>query len=169
MNNVSIVLCDLDSTLADTRHRHDKAPNMDPDATWESYGASCESDVLMQGTATVLRLLHSQGHAIHILSGRSLAWQPSTVVWLHKHAVPFTRLRLRKESDEESLLEYKLGYARELQRKGFDIALAIEDWPQICDEFEAQLGIPSLCVNPKYHDNPMQYFMAQEKAMTSGK
>lgn len=158
-----IVLCDLDSTLADTRHRHHRSPHNDPEATWENYGALCADDTLIEGTAALLRLLHRNGHSIHILSGRGVNHQSATVTWLHTHRVPFDQIRLHCKGDLEDLVEYKVGYCRELQRKGRKVVLAIEDWPTICEAFEAQ-GVPAVCVNPRYRDDPMAYYESQQQA-----
>ena len=159
---MAVVICDLDSTLADTSHRHDLSPHTNPGVTWAEYGKQAYRDELILGTARVLSLLRQVGHEIHILSGRPSSLYEVTTRWLHKHKINFSVLRLHRSSDSDDLVAYKMNYLKQLQAKKIPVVLAIEDWPDICEAYE-QMGVPSVCINPRYHDgDPMMFFRGRK-------
>lgn len=151
----SVILVDLDSTVADTRHRSHLTPHNDPTATWDSYSMHCDGDAPIQGTVALLRLLVAR-HRIAIVSGRSFEAVDLTMDWLSQHRVPWDVMRLRYQDDCEDPLEYKRSVLQELENQ--DIVLALEDWPAVAQMWEDN-GIPTVCVNPRYHEDPNAYFV----------
>lgn len=160
------VVVDIDSTLADTRHRHGKSPHSDPDATWLSYGLLCADDVPIAGTVRTVEMLWVAGHSVHIVTGRGEAVRGLTSQWLRAHGVPFNSLTMRQDHESEDHVEYKkfhlLRLMEETQRTAY---LAIEDWPDIVDMYES-LGVPTLCINPRYRSDPQAHWdmLAKKKA-----
>lgn len=145
----STIVFDLDSTLADTRPRRHLCPTVDATKTWTDYALGCANDTLMPGAAELLRLCWDAGHTIHILSWRDQAAHALTLTWLARHNLPYDVLRLRKPTDPEDSTAFKLDYIKHLR----DVRLVVEDWPDAAAAIEA-LGIPVLCVNPRYNTIP---------------
>lgn len=154
----TVVLVDIDSTIADTRHRASKSPHSDPTATWESYALHCVDDAPMAGTVALLKLLSKAGHKIRYISGRPESALIPTVQWLFIHDLPDAdKVRLLKPNDPKDPVEYKREYIRYLQLD-HRVVLLLEDWPSICDMAEDE-GVPAICVNPKYTSSPMEFFI----------
>jgi selenophosphate synthetase-related protein len=157
---MGIVLCDLDSTIADTRHRSEKSPHKDPDATWASYAALCKDDVVMPGTAALLHLLEAAGYEIIYLSSRHESARVDTVAWIKENKLPFHGVQLQSAGDPTDSVEYKKAFLHHLQSKGQIVVLALDDWPQVVDMFNEE-GVPAVCINPQYAMDPMAWFHQQ--------
>lgn len=155
------VFCDLDSTIADTRHRHHMiGKGSDRESTdWIAYSMACADDAPMPGTVRVLQLLKQSGHDIIILSGRSIEAEELTREWLTRHDVPHDELLLRSAEDTRSNGESKVDRLREWleARPEVQPVLMLDDWPEVATLMEP-LGIPTLLVNPVYDDAPMKQY-----------
>lgn len=149
------VLVDLDSTLCDTRHRHADSPHADPANTWYTYGENCHLDAPMVGTVGLVRLLADR-HAIRIVSGRGIAFLDKTTAWLRQHEVPFDSIHLREDHHPEEHAGYKEMHMLRIARDE-EIVLALDDWPSVVEMYHRH-GIPCVCVNPMYRDDPMMFF-----------
>ena len=154
MNPVSltggdIVISDIDSTLADTRHRRDLCPTVNPESTWDAYAAACAADAPIHGVIAVLRLLHAAGCDIHLVSDRPVAVGPITKRWLARHEVPWNALDLLAAGVALDGARRKVDCLRRLRAAGRTVALVIEDWPAQAAALEAE-GVPVLCPNPRY-------------------
>lgn len=146
-----IVVCDLDSTIADTSPRHHLSPFADSTQTWHSYSKACVLDKPIKGTITLLRMFQESGRLINILTGRRSSARAETIDWLEIHKVPWDVLRMREEADEAwSNIEYKVNYIKDLTCGIPEIF--ISDYFPECTAVEQQLRIPSLCVNPGFKD-----------------
>ena len=145
---------DLDSTLADTRHRHKFADKVKAgEATWEQYSKMCVDDVPYPGVVKLAQTLSKLGKII-ILTGRDNVAHDETVQQLKDFGVVYNVLRMRSPNDPYGSVDYKVGIIKEWLALGFEIELVVEDWPPIIDALEA-LGVPCLCVNPRYEEaNP---------------
>lgn len=158
-----VIFCDLDSTIADTRHRHHMiGKGSERDSTdWVAYSMACEDDEPMHGTVRLLQLLKQAGHDIVILSGRSIEAEELTRAWLSRHGVPHDEVLLRSADDLRSNGESKAARLQEWLTANEEAmaALMLDDWPEVRD-FMAPLGIPTLLVNPVYEDGPMKQYAA---------
>lgn len=146
---MKVCIFDLDSTLSDTRQRHSLSPFVDSSKTWDDYSLASANDLPMQGTIALVRML-IPNYEIHILTGRRESALEVTKAWLAKYKVPYDVLRMRKESDPFTNEEYKVEYLISLLDRGLNPVLFINDWPEECEEVEKRVGIPTLCVNPRY-------------------
>lgn len=150
----SVVCVDLDSTLADTRHRRHLCPTVNPDATWDDYVGVCGDDTPIAGTVRLVRMLCEAGYGIHIVTNRPAHVMHHTITWLRRHGIPLDELRMRTDDthiDDGDIL--KLHYLADLRSRGYKIMLYIEDRPATAAAMEAQ-GVPVVCVNPRYTDTP---------------
>jgi hypothetical protein len=143
-----IVLSDIDSTLADVRHRHHLAPHNTPGNTWQDFSMACADDEPFMGPITLLQMLSDQ-YPIYLVSSRDDAAYDLTMKWLDRYEVPCDVLRLRKPSEREDNSIYKMRYIKELQADGFDIKLVLEDWPPVVQVLRDH-GLNVVCVNPMY-------------------
>jgi acid phosphatase class B len=155
---MGIVLCDIDSTVADTRHRSHMSPHAHPDNTWESYGALCSDDNLIAGTRGLLKILHNAGHEIWFVTGRPAVVEVPTKDWLIANDFPFDSLRTYQTTDHKHHVEYKRSWLRTVQEMHGTVILALDDWPSVVDMYEEE-GVPCICINPRYEDNPMRFFI----------
>ncbi len=145
------VVVDLDSCLADTRGRRHLCPTVDPARSWADFYAAAAADAPIPGTVTLVRLLHAAGHPVHILT-----WRPGTVMnltvgWLSRHQVPHQVLQMRPaDLPGDDSTGWKVRYVRRLVNSDTPPVLVVEDWPDVAEAVQTQLGVPVLCVNPRY-------------------
>lgn len=91
---MSIILFDLDGTLANHDHRLQTAYNAeDPD--WDLFEAECAHDELIVPTAEILIAFQNIKHRIWLWTGRSDNVRKQTEGWLSKHALPYHQLLMR--------------------------------------------------------------------------
>jgi hypothetical protein len=154
-DQLRVVCVDLDSTLADTRHRRELCPTVNPASTWDDYTEACGGDVPLAGAVTLVRLLAASGYGIHVVTNRSHRFREQTVSWLRTHGIPANHVALRPPDvvlDDTD--RWKLDYLRIARASGYTVLLFVEDWPATADAIEA-VGIPVLCVNPRYASTPV--------------
>jgi hypothetical protein len=156
MNRENSVCCwDLDSTLADTRHRFHliekiKAAGIPDDVRgWNEHSLACADDGPLEGAIALMRLLRPH-HTQHIVSGRSNVARDLTLTWLINHDVPAARLTLRDPRDftENGLI--KVRYVRELEARGIRVVMFFEDYPPVAEQIHEMTGVPVTVLTPPY-------------------
>jgi hypothetical protein len=146
------VVYDLDSTLADTRHRWHLNPRADPSSDWEKYSLACPGDLPIAGT--IMRMgLDYQDFQVHICTGRSEAARDLTVAWLDKYACAYDYLHMRPDRDHTPNGRFKVHYIRELSRRGIPVALFYEDWGEAAAYIAEHAHVPVLGINPFYPED----------------
>lgn len=149
-----IVCWDLDSTLADTRHRRERCPRPDNDYTWDDYATTCFDDEPVAGALRLMWILSGSGLVHHVISNRAASAYESTLRWLAHHQFPPVHtLTLRPPGLGVSGDEHKINHIRVLQRAGGRIALMVEDWPESATVIQAATGVPVLNVAGWYVTN----------------
>lgn len=88
---------DFDGTLCDIQHRlhHIQKPH----ANWPAFFKDCVHDAPIVPLIQVCNALALTGNRIEVWSGRSDIVRAESEAWLHRHAVPFSVLRMRKDGD----------------------------------------------------------------------
>lgn len=81
------IICDIDGTLADNSGRGPHAYDL------------CETDLLHEDVARLVRLCHAAGDRIVLMSGRPDSVAEDTKRWLDKHSVPYHALWMRRAGD----------------------------------------------------------------------
>lgn len=147
------VCVDLDSTLADTSHRHHLVlPGAERDKTdWVAYSLACADDAPIEGACQLVRLL-SVKHRIVVLSRRDEAARELTQGWLARHNVPYDELVLGGvDGAPDDQLEFKVHHLRALLERGEEVLLMVDDLPGL-GEAVAAAGLPTpvLRVQPPY-------------------
>lgn len=148
-SDIPVVIVDLDSCLADTRHRRWLAPppaDRKILAAWKPYSMSCWGDAVIPGMRNLVKMLHETA-IVFLLSARNDVAEQLTRTWLGDHQVPYDRLRLRADEEEEpdNPNEWKVNVVREWAHAGWNIELFIDDWAGTCRLIEERLSIPTLC------------------------
>lgn len=144
-----IVTCDLDSTLADTRHRHQMIDRI-AGTDWQAYAKACGADGVVIGAAALVRAL-APTHEIHYVTGRPFSAYPETMEWLTRHHLPVDGLWMDPSDgvDYATAMDhatYKLGMIRRVERhtqRG--VIFHLDDWALVRVVLEEH-GIPCLCV-----------------------
>lgn len=154
-NASTVVLCDLDSTIRNSSQRHHLSPVNNPSSTWHDYSVAGINDTPMPGTITLLRLL-SPYHQVHIISGSNESARNETMSWLRTHVglnyIDAVRLRSFDDTLDGAPTPngaYKVAYARELEARGLQVVLALDDWPEVVTAL-SDAGYPVICVSAMY-------------------
>lgn len=145
----SVVIYDLDSTVADTRHRWHLTPRNNPSSDWEKYSLACTGDTVIAGTAKRMELDWYQ-HEVHICTGRSAAARELSSTWLDTHVGRFwDHLEMRPAGDTTANGLFKVQYIHRLREQGKRVELFYEDWEVSARDIETA-GVPVLGINPFY-------------------
>lgn len=149
----SVVLWDLDSTLANTSHRQPMVPLIKartPDGpTWLDYSLACSDDTPVDGAAVLVRLLGGRIRQFGV-SGRNKSAEKLTWRWLDEHEIPLDELYLREDSDHTPNGEYKVRVIRQIRASGLEVVLFVEDWKETGEYIRDQTGVPVLLVQGDY-------------------
>lgn len=140
---MATVLVDYDGTLADTRQRRhiiDGAESPD----WRAYSLACAGDRPIRGVIRVLDLI-SLGDVVIVWSGGHECSRKIRERWLGRAGVRYDELLLRPDDVTLDNVSLKLGFLRDLQARGFQPSLAIDDHPGVLEALSAR-RIPGLLV-----------------------
>ena len=129
------IICDLDGTLAIIDHRN-------------PFDAStCEEDELNGPIADIVKLYHSNGHRIILLSGRTDNYKEQTERWLLKHEIPYDLLLMRKHGDSRKDATIKKEIVENNIRGQFFVKFVLDDRNQVVDMWRNEMGYACLQVN----------------------
>jgi hypothetical protein len=152
-----VAVIDIDGVLADVRHRlhHlDSRPK-----NWDGFFAGIPDDaVLPEGRAVADRL--ATDHEIVYLTGRPERTRPETEAWLTGHRLPQGLLIMRREGDRRPARQAKPALLRRFTSSGRQVAVIVDDDPQVCATLEAQ-GWPVLRADWMGHPETLE--SAQEE------
>lgn len=160
------VIFDLDSTLADTRHRQWMVPlikqrkgdsrPIDNSPTWDTYSLACTGDTPIAGTVALARFLDWRCYdgmpLLAIVTGRSESARTDTENWLQAYKVPYDRLIMRPAGDRTPNPVFKVDVIDKLRDDGHEVVLFVDDYAAVADAIRHyHPDIPVLLVNPGYH------------------
>lgn len=105
----SVVLCDLDGTIANLDHRLQYMhPEEGVKKDWKSFFAEIQNDTLITEVAQQLLQKRMEGHEIFYISARPDTFRKATEEWLARvGAPPYTALFMRREMDKREDSEIK--------------------------------------------------------------
>jgi hypothetical protein len=130
-DTLPVVVFDLDSTLADTRHRRQylEGITITCPEDWAQYHTHCLDDAPVHGTIQLARLLHPH-HRITILTARpdTKEIREKTEMWLDLHQVMYDSLILLPLDEHRPTGEWKTDVVAKMQADGYDVALMVDDW-----------------------------------------
>jgi hypothetical protein len=145
-----LIVCDLDGTLADNRHRKHLVPEQGELRDWTPYSKACVDDTPINGVISLINMLWNH-YGIFLLSNRESSAMDETRWWLSRHKVMYDFIQLREPGDVEGSSEYKVKAIDSLRDDGYTVNLLIDDLPATFTQVSAA-GTPVVCVNPLYSD-----------------
>lgn len=92
------VVFDIDGTLADCRHREHHVTQMIP-KDWATFKKLIPEDPVIEQVATLLKIMHTAGYRVVLMTGRDESCREDTVNWMAKHDLPFDILVMRANND----------------------------------------------------------------------
>lgn len=92
------VVFDIDGTLADCKHREHHVTEKTP-KDWDTFKSLIPLDEVIEEIATLLKIMHTAGYRVVLLTGRDESCRKDTVEWMAKHNLPFDRLWMRANDD----------------------------------------------------------------------
>ncbi|MEJ2802741.1 hypothetical protein EC845_2904 [Comamonas sp. BIGb0124] len=142
------VIVDVDGTLARFDPDREGRWVLGPEKNWPAFFDVMDGTPVFPDVARLVRLLHSQGQAILICSGRPAAWQAQTASWLQRHDIPFDAFYLRPEGADalpDEVVKEAL-YAR-MQADGFQPWLVLDDRDAVVAQWRS-MGLTCLQCAP---------------------
>ncbi len=95
-----VVICDIDGTIADTKHRAHFVQRPKGEKDWLGFFANMEYDPVREDVRKMLIDYYNQGFAIVFMSGRPDNYKQQTLEWLEKHILTFAfTVMMRRASD----------------------------------------------------------------------
>lgn len=129
----SVVIFDVDGTLADIRHRRiflDESP-----PNWRDFNAAMGDDVPNEPIAELYRTLwQADMYELIIVSGRSERFRMITEQWLAWNEIPFKRLLMRAADDQRADHHVKQDIHNQItSTEGKTIEFVVDDRQQVVD------------------------------------
>jgi hypothetical protein len=148
MADSAFVSVDLDSTLADTRHRHGLIHPDGKSTDWRAYSMACADDAPITPVVRMVQAL-AKVYPIAIVSGRDNAARSLTNDWLARHAVPYDLLLLDDHARHFTTHEdYKIARIQDAEQALRRLHLFhVDDWPPVALALRAA-GLQCVTVTP---------------------
>jgi len=149
---VETICVDLDSTIADTRHRHHMVlrEGEREHTDWVAYSLACAADAPIPGTSRLVHLLFPH-YRIVLVSSRDEVARSLTERWLEDQSIPYDELILGGvDGVPRGLEEFKIHHVRSLLDRGERVVLMIDDMPTLPQAMMDAVGIPTLSIRPPY-------------------
>ena len=133
-----IYIFDIDGTICDISHRLHFIQQKPAD--WHSFFAACGYDEPIDDVVSLLRFLHTGGHFIALITGRSDECRKQTLEWLERYVVNFDALYMRREGDhrQDSVVKSELLDRLIADHPAGFIAGVFEDRKQVVDMYRAR-------------------------------
>lgn len=140
----SIVICDIDGTIANIDHRlhwvrHECEEcklngegSCDWKKDWKSFFANLDKDTVRQDVREILVDLYNRGHMIIFVSGRSDDHRDRTLEWFDKNFLSFAfTLIMRRSGDKRPDTEVKQDILNTYFKDRSKIKCVIDDRPSV--------------------------------------
>lgn len=141
----SIIIFDLDGTLADIQHRRWLLDLDPPD--WRTFYAKCPADLVNHAVATAWDAHGDAGHFLWIVSGRSKEVENETKDWLRRHSFYYDKLLMREDGDHQPDVKLKQGWIDDGTIPKAQVVLVYDDRTSVVNMWRAN-GIPCFQVAP---------------------
>lgn len=128
-----IVLCDLDGTLCDIKHRLKYAKG--EEKNWTKFFEGIPGDGLRTSTLNIIQQAYSRGHKIFFVSARPEDYRVATIDWLKENLPPdfvYSGLIMRRSHDkrDDVIVKQEL-YDKYFKR--FKIEFVVDDRPSVIE------------------------------------
>lgn len=102
----SIVICDIDGTIANIKHRLKYAKG--PEKNWDKFFSLLGEDTVIEDTRKMLVRFYNQGYTIIFVSARPEEYKEQTLAWLDKNFLSFAwTLIMRRTGDKRDDTQVK--------------------------------------------------------------
>lgn len=129
---MSVVIFDLDGTLANIEHRRIHLSGSSPD--WKAFNSEMGNDTPNTAIVDLYKSLWSTNkYKLIIVSGRSDEFRPFTVQWLTWNEIPFNELIMRDRHDFSQDYMVKEKILNKIRSRGEEIAFVVDDRQQVVD------------------------------------
>jgi hypothetical protein len=142
------VVVDIDGVIADAQGRQYLLEGQRAD--WEAFFAACGEDPVVVEVRTLLELLDAS-LGILLVTARPIRTRELTIAWLGEHGLRWDLLVMRPAGEYAPAVLVKQEVVDELRGEGFELALAIEDAPDIRDMY-VDAGVPCLYLHSGYYE-----------------
>jgi hypothetical protein len=143
-----VVVVDIDGVIADAQGRQYLLEGSRAD--WEAFFAACGDDPVVVEVRTLLSLLN-EAVGVLLVTARPIRTRDLTIAWLTEHALRWDLLVMRPAREFAPAVLFKRDVVDELRGEGFELALAIEDDPDI-KEMYVDAGVPCLYLHSGYYE-----------------
>lgn len=131
------ILCDIDGTLADLRHRLHHVRSGSPD--WRAFFAAMGGDKPIQYVIVTLGAIEREtGLPIFLVSGRPDSHRDITAEWLKQAGVQYDDLYMRKVDDHRSDVVVKREILQHIREQGYEPWLVIDDRPSVIQMWKGE-------------------------------
>ena len=139
------ILVDIDSTLADVKHReHHVKHELKKHNNWTAFYDALGMDLPIMSTIEKVQSFYRQGLTVILCTGRPDKYLEQTKLWLSKFDVPYHKLIMKTPPHYRTKAPiWKANVVCELQDLGYNIKLAIDDDPSVREIF-TMLNIKSI-------------------------
>jgi hypothetical protein len=136
------IICDLDGTLCDDRHRKGYLNTSPGKDKWRDYHERLVDD---QPVWFILNMLmaYMRTHAIIFVTGRPDTYEEQTKAWLDKHNTPYYGLFMRAADDFRPSPDMKQAIYHKHIKWKVDVVLAIDDDQRNANMW-SYFGIPTI-------------------------
>jgi len=129
---IDCVICDLDGTLANNKHRQHHMSGAKKD--WGKFFAAMSQDTVFGEILFLLWCIRMGSSARIILAtGRPVQYLGETSEWLQHNRVPHDKLIMRKRDDNRSDAVAKHDMLTTLRAMNYNPILSIDDRPEVVD------------------------------------
>lgn len=147
MKRRKAIICDIDGTLADARHRLHLIQNPEGKVDWPAWDALCPKDTPVMWCVELVTAMHRAGYKIIFLTGRGERIREVTLKWL-TGALPETIVQtsillMRKNGDFRKDTIVKAEYYHREIEPWYEVAFAIDDRDTVVEMFRG-LGLTVL-------------------------
>ena len=138
-----IIICDIDGTIANLRHRLHYIQNEDgskkryKDTDWDSFHAACIDDEPYRDVIEIIQSHVESDYPLYLFSGRNEAVRSETVDWLNRYiSAAWWRcrgLKMRQANDRRPDTVVKLEMMQELGFTPNDVLCIYDDRQNVVD------------------------------------
>ena len=129
---MSVVLFDIDGTIADIEHRRSYLEGSVPD--WKSFNAAMGDDTPNSPIVDLYKTLYNSGkYELILVSGRGEESRKLTEQWLSWNNIPFENLLMRPMKDSRPDVVIKKEILDSLRSQGKEILFVVDDRQQVVD------------------------------------
>jgi predicted kinase len=142
------IICDLDGTLCDIKHRRHFVDGTDGSKKdWPGFFEALTEDTLNEAVAKTVQLYHNAGYYVIYLSGRNGKYRRLTENWIEDNSVDWHfALYMRNDADRRDDTIIKADLYDKYVEPYFDVQLVLDDRDRVVEQWRDKYGLPTFQV-----------------------